>query len=39
LRLDAAIGPLVIADADGDGLAEVVLATADGAVRVLKPRR
>ncbi len=39
LRLDAAIGPLVIADADGDGLAEVVLATADGAVRVLRPRR
>ncbi len=35
-RLDAAIGPLAVADADGDGLAEIILATADGAVRILK---
>jgi hypothetical protein len=36
LELDAAIGPLAVADADGDGRAEIVLSTADGAVRVLK---
>ena len=35
-QLDAAIGPLVIADADGDDLAEIILSTADGLIRILE---
>jgi len=32
----AGIGGAIIADVDGDGLAEIVLSTADGVVRILK---
>jgi len=32
----AGIGTVIIADADGDGLAEIILSTADGLIRVLK---
>lgn len=34
----AAVGPLDLADVDGDGLSEVILAAADGTVRVFQPR-
>jgi len=32
----AGIGNVIIADVDGDGLAEIILSTADGLIRVLK---
>jgi outer membrane protein assembly factor BamB len=35
-QLDAAIGPLAIADADGGGRAEILLGTANGQIRILK---